>query len=216
MLQGILHCFFPPISLRGERGEWITEEERRELRQCAPLRLEGTFLRAVGFRNIDHLVAADTYESSPLLRVALQRFKYKHVLALTPVLGELLGAALALLLTDTSTVLCPVPLHWRRLFARGWNQVDELANAVMKHTGITAKPLLQRIRDTGQQVGRERRERKREMQHAFALNPGHIPLPDHVVLIDDVATTGATLSAAANILRQAGVNRIDAAVVALA
>ena len=109
--------------------------------------------------------------------------------------------------------LVPVPMHWRRLLWRTFNQAAELARALHKHTAIPYAPnLLWRIRHTRPQVEmHSAQERQRNIQGAFALNPkwkSTIP-KSRILLIDDVITTGATLQNCAKLLRKAKAPRIN-------
>lgn len=109
-------------------------------------------------------------------------------------------------------LIVPVPLHWRRLLQRRYNQSAELARNLAKGNGLAYRPeLLTRIRPTRQQVGLGRKERLKNVGGAF-----RVPIDQKadlagrtVVLIDDVFTTGATLDACARALRRAGAARID-------
>ena len=73
--------------------------------------------------------------------------------------------------------------------------------------------LLKRVRDTGHQAWRSREERLCSMLNAFTVRRG-VTVPSHVILIDDIATTGATLDACAKALKSSGVQTVDAWVVA--
>ena len=106
--------------------------------------------------------------------------------------------------------LVPVPLHATRLRQRGYDQALELAKPLAQALGIPLHAdALQRQRATAAQSELDAEARKRNLRGAFALHPGQA-LPEHVVLVDDVMTTGATLQAAAKTLRRAGVLRVDA------
>lgn len=110
-------------------------------------------------------------------------------------------------------LIVPTPLHWRRLLARRFNQAAELARRVAKETGAPCAPdLLRRTRATASQRGLTRAQRAENLAGAFAVSPrGRARLAGaRVLLIDDVYTTGATLSACAAALREAGAAGVDA------
>ena len=112
----------------------------------------------------------------------------------------------------------PMPLFKKRLQTRGYNQSALLAQAICKGLNLPRlnTQLLLRVRDTPEQVGLNRDDRVRNMQGAFALEPAlaQQALGQHMVLIDDVMTTGATLLAAAAPLLQAGAASVSALVLA--
>jgi ComF family protein len=97
--------------------------------------------------------------------------------------------------------LLPVPLHPRRLRRRGYNQAALIAEALALRTGLELADCLRRGGSAATQVGRDRRERR--LGPAGSIELRTTP-PERVVLVDDVATTGATLAACAAVLRAAG------------
>jgi ComF family protein len=105
-------------------------------------------------------------------------------------------------------LLIPVPLHRKRLQERGFNQAVELARPLSRQLDI---PLdfssCRRVRDTRSQSELHVRERQRNVRGAFKLS-GKIEA-DHVALLDDVVTTGSTVTALAKVLRRTGVGRVD-------
>jgi ComF family protein len=108
-------------------------------------------------------------------------------------------------------VLVPVPLHPRRLRRRGYNQARLLADALARRTGLDLADCLWREGSAATQVGRDRSERR--LGPAGSIGPQGA-VPGHVLLVDDVATTGATLAACAAALRVAGSIEVAALVFA--
>jgi len=138
----------------------------------------------------------------------LPRFKFHRDLAA----GRLLADAMALRFAalPRPDALLPVPLHQGRLRHRGYDQALELARPLAKALGLRLLPAaLLRQRATRAQSELDAAARRRNLRGAFTV-PGGEALPAHVVLVDDVMTTGATLHAAAIALRRAGVARVDA------
>jgi ComF family protein len=115
-------------------------------------------------------------------------------------------------LPSREIVLCPVPLHWIRLFQRGFNQSELLAHVVARERGLTVLPLLKRTRWTGSQMKRHRADRLTALDRAFHCTVDHAPR--HVVLIDDLSTTGTTLAECAKALKQAGAEYVEGWVIA--
>jgi len=106
--------------------------------------------------------------------------------------------------------LLPLPLHRERLRRRGYDQALELARPLARALDLPlATGRLERAKPTSAQSRLDAAGRTRNMRGAFRVVAGK-PLPAHVVLVDDVMTTGATLHAAARILLAAGVQRVDA------
>jgi ComF family protein len=101
----------------------------------------------------------------------------------------------------------PIPLHLRRLRQRGYDQAELLAAGASRRFGLPLAGLLLRVRETGQQVGRDRTSRERSVLGAFRARG---PVQGaRICLVDDVLTTGATASAAAAALLDAGAARVE-------
>jgi ComF family protein len=109
-------------------------------------------------------------------------------------------------------LVAPVPLHWRRLLTRRYNQSVLLARAVAREAGQELAPdLLRRVRWTGSQAGLRAHERRRNVRRAFGVAPRWASQVKGagVVLVDDVLTTGATADACTRVLLAAGARHVD-------
>jgi ComF family protein len=142
---------------------------------------------------------------------AIRLFKFHRKLHYATAFGELLCIAAAELPADIDALL-PVPLHWLRHGVRGFNQAAEICRPLQKASGLPVIRNVSRIRQTPYQSGLGARERRRNLAGAFAVR-GEITAR-HVLLIDDVITTGETCSQLARVLLAHGVPK--ASVLALA
>lgn len=144
-------------------------------------------------------------------RRMVQALKYNDRTDLAPWMALWMIRAGAELVADAD-VIVPVPLHRQRFFIRRYNQSAELARAVARRTGLPFLPMaVARVRMTRQQVGLGQRERAENVRGAFRVSEEADILVRgrRVLLIDDVYTTGATVSAVARALRRAGAAGID-------
>jgi ComF family protein len=149
-------------------------------------------------------IAVDAYEGR--MKDIIHALKYDRRRSISRRLGALMRDAGADLLRDADCVV-PVPLHPWREYRRGFNQ----AHALAVHLGPDVTPLLKRIVHTPSQIDLPRDQRMANVRDAFTLtDPGSRPVPGIVVLVDDVATTGATLESCARVLRRGGVREIRA------
>lgn len=144
----------------------------------------------------------------------LPRFKFHGDLAAGTVLATLLHWAVDP--AELPQALVPVPLHRSRLRQRGYDQALELAKALARECRLPlCADRLVRARATSAQTELGATARLNNVRDAFAIRPGRA-LPAHVALIDDVMTTGATVSECAHVLLAAGVERVDVWTVARA
>lgn len=103
-------------------------------------------------------------------------------------------------------LILSVPLFISKWQFRGYNQAHLLAKKFAKHSGIKYKNnIITRILDTESQVGKSGAERRKNMKNAFKINAKVLQLPKHVLLIDDVVTTGTTVNEIATLLKKYGV-----------
>jgi len=151
-----------------------------------------------------------------IARTMVHALKYGDRLDLAPVMARWMGRVGAELLGDADVIL-PVPLHWRRIWARRFNQSATLSQHLSRASGVPASfTALKRVKATPQQVGLSKSERATNVQGAFRVDAdGKAEIARrHVLLIDDVLTSGATVDACARALLRAGARQVDVLVFA--
>ena len=164
--------------------------------------------------------AYGSYESG--LRELIHLVKYERVRPAANVLGRMLAGAIADLqdlLQDPQIVVVPVPLHSRKQRQRGYNQADLIAGAALKVMGADGRfqvvaGILQRRRETQSQIGLSSHQRRENIRGAFAVTRAEAIANREVLLVDDVFTTGTTVSECARVLRRAGASKVYVATVA--
>ena len=136
------------------------------------------------------------------IRRAVHLIKYENEPARIPSLAEMMvPAALSFPAFDALT---PTPLHPSRLRRRGYNQAELLAVQLAERIDVPVTRCLVRTRPTQQQVGLDHLQRRENVAGAFAVRSPYDIAGKRIVLIDDVMTTGSTLSACAEALMAAG------------
>lgn len=144
-------------------------------------------------------------------RRMVQALKYGDRTDLAPWMARWMSRAGSELLADADVVV-PVPLHWRRFFMRRFNQSAELARAVAALSGKPFEPIaIRRVKVTRQQVGLGLTERQDNVRAAFKVPPEQdIKVRGRrVLVVDDVYTTGATVSSVAKALKRSGAPAVD-------
>jgi len=162
----------------------------------------------------DRARAAVRYDN--IARALVHSFKYGDRLDLAPLMGHWMARAGRELLGDADALI-PVPLHWRRLWTRRFNQAASLAGAISQGSAVPIiHDALKRMRATAQQVGLSKAQRAENVQGAFRVPPGQQAqvAGRRLVLIDDVLTSGATVDTCARALLRAGAVRVDVLVFA--
>jgi ComF family protein len=153
-----------------------------------------------GLRGFDACYSYGAYEGS--LRELIHLFKYSGVRPLARPLGHLLSLALPRDLEFD--LIAPMPLHWRRLWSRGFNQSALLARDLARRTGVPYGRPVRRRRATVSQAELSGAERRRNVAGAFVVTGRPDVTGKRLLLVDDVLTTGATLGACAAALKKAG------------
>lgn len=219
MIKALLDIFFPPVCvICGARAHELgfcagcralLEEKRIAGPLCTVCGTPFPSSKGVGHpcgRCLDEKPAFTTARSAFVYegRVleALHRFKYAGDVSLA---GPLARTILGSIDFTGPFIVVPVPLYPGKLKRRGFNQSLLIAREISRLTGA---PLyfrrLKRARDTGQQVGLKAEERKKNVAGAFTLTDAALFRGKRALLVDDVATTGATLNECAKVLRRAG------------
>jgi ComF family protein len=181
--------------------------------------MSGTFDCAnCAHRRLYFEAAVAVYRSRGVVRRVMHDFKYGSSIHLRYPVARWLGMALEdeRLRGRRFDVIVPVPLHPARQRQRGFNQAAVLAQLLSDKIGIPVSSALQRIRFTTTQTAFDRSERMKNLRGAFRLRRKADVQGLQVLLIDDVLTTGATLSECARVLKKAGATSVYAATAARA
>jgi competence protein ComFC len=184
---------------------------------------EGSINTAFSCANCAHRTiyfdaAVAAYRGRGIVREIIHEFKYGREIHLRHLVGRWLSAALddERVRNVSFDVLVPVPLHPARQRERGFNQASLLAELLSAQTSLPSKPVLERIRYTTTQTALDRSERMENLHNAFRLRKNADVRGLRVLLIDDVLTTGSTLSECARVLKRAGAISVHAATAARA
>lgn len=141
----------------------------------------------------------------PPYPMLIPRLKYSGQILLAPLLARLLADHLDL--SEPPEAIIPVPLHWWRQWWRGFNQAEEIALTLSELIGIPCdNRLLRRVRATPQQTKLSAGQRRRNLRGAFQIRPHAY---QHVALLDDVVTTGATAGHLTRLLHESGVTKVE-------
>jgi ComF family protein len=213
--DGLVHLFYPRLCEGCSRPLTTAEEVlclgcEAELPETAYHHITGndTALRFAGRIPFQHATSYAYFTNDGLLQHLLHRLKYNGRKEIGHYLGTRLGAGLSQCAWASSIdTIIPVPLHKAKQAKRGYNQSASIAEGLAGQLGIPwSDKLLLRVRDTESQTRKTRTERVNNMANAFVLHEKASLENKHILLCDDVLTTGATLEACAlALLREEGV-----------
>jgi ComF family protein len=173
-------------------------------------RLEPPYVKATAY---------GSYEAG--LRELIHLLKYNQVRPAANVLGRMLAEAiedLQPLFSEGEILVVPVPLHSRKLRQRGFNQTELIARAALKLKSDSrfrlSAGVMERRRETKSQIGLSRHQRRENIRGAFVVARADEVKEREILIVDDVFTTGTTVSECARILRRAGASKVYVATVA--
>lgn len=148
----------------------------------------------------------------------VHRLKYDGEQEVGELAGRILGSDLLQSPSFSSVkAVVPVPLHAGKLRARGFNQADCIARGIAQSLSVPVYPdFLIRRKATETQTRKTRYERFENVDRIFVLNPKYHPSPEHYLLVDDVITTGSTLTACAEALLEIPGARVSVSALAYA
>jgi ComF family protein len=160
------------------------------------------------------------------MKGAIHAFKYDRMLPAAGRLGAMLAQAIAQLANEAPAemLVVPVPLHRSKQSQRGFNQARSLAESALRFLRQThpawrltlASSTLMRLRPTESQAGLTSRQRRLNVRGAFTVADPPAVFAKHILLVDDILTTGATARAAALALTRAGAESVWVATLARA
>ena len=196
-----LRCANPLEPHRDKLGEFLYQPALLQTRQCGQCLSHPP--------HFDHTVAFFPY-TTPFNHF-IQSVKFKGKLATARLLGKLFAQQLANcidLQDNKPDGILPVPLHPSRQRERGYNQALEIALPVAKHLRIPIlNNLASRIKATPAQTSLSLQQRKQNLQRAFVIH--REVREQHIVIIDDVMTSGTTVNTLAQNLKQAGARQVS-------
>ncbi len=204
--EKVLDLLFPP---KCPYCETILDNPRAPA--CRPCQAKLPWLEGrAGERTIDFADGCFSplaYEN--MVREAIHRYKFSRVRALGKPLAVLMAQCLEARLPQGADYICWAPLSKKRLRERGFNQAELLGREVGRLRSIPVGPALKKVRNTAPQSDLEEESARRaNARGVYALLPGTDLTGKRVVLVDDVVTSGATLSECAALLRQAQAEQV--------
>lgn len=211
LLDGFLNLLFPPKCLFCHR--LLSDDERDICASCANSR---KFLRDEEgrqvFENVDSCFSPLYYEDD--VRNSLLRYKFSSVTMYAPFYANLIVSCSSPGDLDCDLITW-VPLSSKRLRQRGYDQAELIARQLSMLTGIECVRLLKKVKNVSpQSLTGNHAARKKNIENAYSAVSPWLAAGNRILIIDDIVTTGATLSECAGVLKGAGALSVRAATVA--
>ena len=230
--EALLSLFFPPhcavcggdtvggVHLCAKCGEGAQRIEAPFCQQCSqPFEGEtaGSFTCSnCSDRRFHFDCAVAPYLSRKVVREFIHSFKYEGRYHLRHQLAEWAAAGLEdeRIRAQSFDAFVPVPLHSTRRREREFNQAEVIAELLARRAGVPVRNAIQRIRYTTTQTRLDRHERMENLRGAFRVRHPATVQDRHLIIVDDVFTTGSTVEECARVLREAGAASVRALTVA--
>ena len=216
LFGNVLNWIYPPVCVScGKPGALICEDCLSKLPEvgahycskCGKPLQKRRYCRHCAESEFRFQACRAPYVYDGPVSAMIKKLKYGGTLGLAPILAQLLTDFQEGLNWKVDMVV-PVPLSPKRLAHRGFNQSELIARRFGRNTGITCQPkALMKPMDTLQQVGLNAEERRKNLSGAFAAEPVLIR-DKHVLLLDDVMTTGSTFAECSAVLLDAGAKSV--------
>lgn len=233
-LRALASLFYPPLcascSVPVDHSAYLCRECSEKAPRIRPPfcatcsePFDGSITESFSCANCAHRVlhftaAVAAYRSRGIVRQIIHEFKYGKQLHLRHPVADWLAETLddPRLQGRRFDLVVPVPLHPARKRERGFNQAELLADALSARANVPMRNALERLRYTTTQTAFDRAERMQNLHNAFRLRKKVDVRGCRVLLIDDVLTTGSTLSECARVLKASGAISVHAATAARA
>lgn len=220
----IIELFYPTRCINcGEYGLYLCFECYKKIDlcrttvcfYCGKISKNGKICSSCKRKNhslLNSVIWIGQYEG--VLKELIHNFKYSGVKSIAPILSEMATQALLKRGEMHNYIIVPVPIHQKRYSQRGFNQSEEIARIISKRLNLHGGLALKRVVNTKSQIGLNKIERQKNIKGSIICNDKELIRGKNVMLIDDVATTGATLNECAKLLKEAGAKSVEALIIA--
>lgn len=156
---------------------------------------------------LDDLIVSSTY--SGIMRRLIIDFKFKGKLSYGDIISEIMTEKI-LDKNLRDQVITYVPMHWKKEGERGYNQSKILAEKIARNLDLSCQDVFEKVIDTKFQVGLKKFDREENLRGAFHVKN----YAEEIIIVDDVITTGATISELTKIAKKAGIKKVTALIAA--
>lgn len=157
--------------------------------------------------DLDDLIVSSTY--SGIMRRLIIDFKFKGKLSYGEIISEIMTEKI-LEKNLKGQVITYVPMHWKKEGERGYNQSKILAEKIARNLDLPCQDVFEKVLDTKFQVGLKKFDREENLRDAFHVKN----YAQEIIIVDDVITTGATISELTKIAKKAGIKKVTALIAA--